>query len=87
MRQQPARAFLVSNPLAAPSPAELAGVERALQLACSRSDASGTPIRLLATGYLPAQQRWLGLLLADDPEAVSRVAAVAQLVTSRVVEV
>lgn len=86
-RAEPSRAFLVSELLSRPSPAELTGVERALLVACARLNASGTPVRLLATGYLPVQQRWLGLVLADDHHVVRRAAAIAQLVTSHVVEV
>jgi hypothetical protein len=84
---EPTRVFLVSHRVASPSPSELSTVERALQVACSRLHAAGVPIRLIATGYHPAQQRWLGLVLADDAAAARRAAATAQLVTSRVVEV
>ncbi|MDP9181203.1 MAG: hypothetical protein M3P04_00320 [Actinomycetota bacterium] len=77
----------MSHRLASPSPVELTTVERALHVACSRLHAAGVPARLLATGYLPAQQRWLGLVLADNPAVARRAAATAQLVTSRVVEV
>jgi len=79
--------FLVSHRLAAPSPVELGTVERALAVACARLRAAGVPARLLATGYHPAQQRWLGLVLADDVAVARSAAATAQLVTSRVVEV
>ena len=78
--------FLVSHHLAAPSVAELATVERALHVACARLHDAGLPIRLLATGYHPAQRRWLGLVLADDPAVASRAAATAQLGRPRVVE-
>jgi hypothetical protein len=84
---EPTRAFLVSHRLTAPSSAELGTVERALHVACARMHAAGVPARLLATGYQPAQQRWLGLVLADDPAAVRRAAETAQLTTSHVVEV
>ena len=84
---EPTRAFLVSHRLAAPSALELTTVERALHVACARLHAAGVPARLLATGYLPAQQRWLGLVLADDHDVARRAAAIAQLVTSEVVEV
>jgi len=83
----PSRVFLVSHRLAAPSAAELLTVERALDLACARLQSAGVPARLLAAGYHPAQQRWLGLVLADEPGTARRAAATAQLVTSRVVEV
>lgn len=84
---EPRRAFLVSELMFAPSPAELTTLERALGVACDRLDASGMPVRLVATGYVAAQSRWLGLLLADDDAVARRAAAIAQLVTSRVVEV
>ena len=85
--REPTRVFLVSHRLAAPSPVELTTVERALHVACARLHAAGEPARLLATGYLPAQQRWLGLVLADGHDVARRAAAIAQLVTSEVVEV
>lgn len=84
---EPARAFLVSELLTAPSSAELTTVAQALGLACARLSAAGTPVRLLATGYLQAQRRWLGLVLADDHASVHQAASIAQLVTFRVVEV
>jgi hypothetical protein len=77
----------VSGLVASPTEAELTSLERALRVACVRLAAAGTPTQLLATGYLPAQQRWLGLVLADDAAAARRAASIAQLVTSRVVEV
>lgn len=77
----------MSELLFAPSPAELTTMERALYVACDRLEATGTPVRLVATGYVAAQSRWLGLLLADDDAAARRAAAIAQLATSRVVEV
>ena len=84
---EPTRAFLVSELLRGASSTELSTVERGLRVACSRLSEAGTPVRLLATAYLPAQHRWLGLLLADDDSAAHRAAAIAQLVMFQVVEV
>jgi hypothetical protein len=84
---EPAKAFLVSEILTAPSFAELTTVGVALGLACARLTAAGSPVRLLATSYLHAQHRWLGLVLADDKESVHQAASIAQLVTFRVMEV
>lgn len=83
---EPGRAFLVTETLAAPSEAELSTLERAMELACARLDAGGRPTRLIGASYLPAQQRWLGLVLTDSHETAWRAAAIAQLVTCRVVE-
>lgn len=85
--REPQRAFLVSEVLSAPSPAELTAVAAALGHACARLSAAGTPMRVLATGYLQAQRRWLGLVLADDHASVHQAASIAQLVTFGVVEV
>lgn len=85
--REPARAFLVSELLVAPSPSELTAVALALGHACARLRAAGKPVQLLATGYLQGQRRWLGLVLADDPESVHQAASIAQLVTFGVVEV
>ena len=77
----------MSEVLSAPSPAELTAVALALGHACARLSAAGTPMQVLATGYLQAQRRWLGLVLADDCESVHQAASIAQLVTFGVVEV
>jgi hypothetical protein len=84
---EPERAFLVTETVAAPSDAELSTLDRAMELACARLDAGGRPTRLVGASYLPAQQRWLGLVVTDSHETAWRAAAIAQLATCRVVEV
>jgi hypothetical protein len=87
VRQRPERAFLVTQNCAEPSTLELRTIQRALGLACRRLTAAGTPIRLAATTYVPAQQRWLGLCVADSEQVVHAAAATAQLASIVVTEV
>ena len=81
------RAYLISQLGPQPTDNELHSVERAIAMACIRLTAVGTPISVLATGYLPAQRRWIGLCLADSEAAVRLAASNAQLHDAQVVEV
>lgn len=83
----PSRAFLVTDHLSTPSAAELESLTRSFEHACRRLTATGTPVRLLTTTYLPTQQRWLGLFLANSQDDVRRATAIAQLASFSVTEV
>ena len=84
---QPQRAYLLTQRRPEPSHQELQTAEHAFSLACSRLSEAGTPIQLLATSYVSAQQRWLSLCLADTAHDVLRAAATAQLTSVDVAEV
>jgi hypothetical protein len=77
----------VSQRALAPSPRELTASQEALGLACSRLTEAGTHVELVATTYLPDQQRWLGLCVAPSESAVREAAATAQLTDVTVTEV
>lgn len=82
----PHHAFLVSDNLIKPSEAELRDVAGAFELACRRLTAGGTQVLLLATTYLPLQQRWLGVILANSDDDVRRATAIAQLASFTITE-
>ena len=83
----PQRAFLLAQRCLNPSEVELRTAKQAFDLACTRLSQAGTPIQVLATSYLSAQERWLGLCLADTEATVRRAAETAQLMGVTVSEV
>ena len=62
-------------------------VQRALLGASRRVTAEGHQVRLLHSGYIPAEERWFCLFVSSRPEVVRRVFEIAQLPNASVAEV
>lgn len=81
------RLYLVEHDLRGLSPAQLAGVHRALGGAVRREIRHGSRIRCLQRIYAPEEQRCLCLFAAPGPEAVRAVNDIAQFPLARVIAV
>jgi hypothetical protein len=71
--------YLAERPVPAMTTAELEAVETVLVAASRRLTASGSPVRLLRTTYLPTGPRWTATFSARHPESVHRAIEIAQL--------
>jgi len=81
------RLYLVEHDLRGLSPAQLAGVHRALDEAVRRAARRGGRIRYVQRIYAPEEQRCLCLFEAAGPEVVRTVNDIAQFPLARVVAV
>ena len=81
------RLYLVEHDLRGLSPAQLAGVHRALDEAVRREIQRGGQIRYVQRIYAPDEHRCLCLFEAAGPELVRSVNDVAQFPLARVVAV
>jgi hypothetical protein len=81
------RLYLVEHDLRGLSPAQLAGVHRALGEAVRREVRRGSRIRYVQRIYAPEEQRCLCLFEAAGPDLVRAVNDIAQFPLARVIAV
>lgn len=54
-------------------------IHTALAATTARMTAAGGRVRFLRSGFLPHTHQWFGVLAAEDPDVVHRIARIAQL--------
>lgn len=59
-------------------------VHQALEESCRRMTARGANVHLLSSAYVPAESRWLCVVVADDGDVARRTMDMAQIPERRV---
>jgi hypothetical protein len=80
------RFFLVDWVLPTASMHDVREAQHALEEASRRMVSEGEPVRCLRSTYLPRQQRWLCLFVADSAETVRKTHEIAQIPIRQVEE-